>query len=110
MAGQAPFEGDDDSTIFRNIKDKKAIFPKHFSQEAMDIITSVRANRIDIHNLLTITYYFQKFLAKKPNNRLGAGRYARQEITTHPFFRHIDWDKAEACEMEPPIVPRIVGI
>ncbi|KAH8284645.1 hypothetical protein KR018_009501 [Drosophila ironensis] len=87
MAGQAPFEGDDETTVFRNIKEKKAVFPKHFSQEAMDIITS--------------------FLAKKPNNRLGAGRYARQEITTHPFFRNIDWDKAEACEMEPPIRPKI---
>jgi len=41
MAGQAPFEGEDESTVFRNIKEKKAIFPKHFSQEAMDIITSV---------------------------------------------------------------------
>jgi len=27
--------------IFRNIKDKKAVFPKHFTVEAMDIITSV---------------------------------------------------------------------
>ncbi|XP_034107921.1 protein kinase C, eye isozyme [Drosophila albomicans] len=87
MAGQAPFEGEDDNVVFRNIKEKKAVFPKHFSQEAMDIITS--------------------FLAKKPNNRLGAGRYAKQEITTHPFYRLIDWDKAEAGEMEPPIVPKI---
>lgn len=43
MAGQAPFEGDDETTIFRNIKEKKAVFPKHFTQEAMDIITSVSA-------------------------------------------------------------------
>jgi len=41
MAGQAPFEGDDDNAVFRNIKDKKAVFPKHFTVEAMDIITSV---------------------------------------------------------------------
>lgn len=41
MAGQAPFDGDDEAVIFRNIKEKKAVFPKHFSQEAMDIITSV---------------------------------------------------------------------
>ncbi|CAD7011799.1 unnamed protein product [Ceratitis capitata] len=57
--------------------------------EAMDVLTS--------------------FLAKKPNNRLGAGRYARSEITTHPFFRNIDWEKAEAKEMEPPIVPKIAS-
>lgn len=41
MAGQQPFEGDDDATIFKNIKEKKAVFPKHFTQESMDIITSV---------------------------------------------------------------------
>lgn len=42
MAGQHPFEADDDDAMFKNIKEKKAVFPKHFSQEAMDIITSVR--------------------------------------------------------------------
>ncbi|XP_039956433.1 protein kinase C, eye isozyme-like [Bactrocera tryoni] len=87
LAGQNPFEGEDEENTFKNIKDKKAVFPKHFSPEAMDVLTS--------------------FLAKKPNNRLGAGRYARSEVTTHPFFRNIDWEKAEAKEMEPPIVPKI---
>ncbi|XP_054737930.1 protein kinase C, eye isozyme-like [Anastrepha obliqua] len=87
LAGQNPFEADDEETTFKNIKEKKSVFPKHFSQQAMDVLTS--------------------FFAKKPNNRLGAGRYARSEITTHPFFRNIDWDKVEAKEMEPPIVPKI---
>lgn len=41
MAGQEPFEAEDDATMFKNIKEKKAIFPKHFSQESMDVITSV---------------------------------------------------------------------
>lgn len=47
MAGQAPFEGDDENTVFRNIKEKKAVFPKHFSQEAMDIITSVSSQLLN---------------------------------------------------------------
>ncbi|XP_075167474.1 inactivation no afterpotential C [Haematobia irritans] len=87
MAGQQPFEGEDDATMFKNIKEKKAVFPKHFSQESMDVITS--------------------FLAKKPNNRLGAGRFARSEIQTHPFFNIIDWDAAADKGMEPPIIPNI---
>lgn len=41
MAGQQPFEGEDDAAIYKNIKEKKAVFPKHFSQESMDVITSV---------------------------------------------------------------------
>ncbi|XP_037950988.1 protein kinase C, eye isozyme-like [Teleopsis dalmanni] len=85
LSGQSPFDGDDDAIIFKNIKEKKAIFPKHFSQEAMDIITS--------------------FLAKKSNNRLGGGRYARSEIETHPFFAPIDWEQAANKDMEPPIIP-----
>lgn len=47
MAGQAPFDGDNESIIFRNIKEKKAVFPKHFSQEAMDIITSVSCSLLE---------------------------------------------------------------
>lgn len=42
MAGQQPFEGDTDDVIFKNAKEKKAVFPKHFTQESMDVITSVR--------------------------------------------------------------------
>uniref|UniRef100_A0A1A9WK42 Protein kinase C n=1 Tax=Glossina brevipalpis TaxID=37001 RepID=A0A1A9WK42_9MUSC len=87
MAGQLPFDAETEAETFRNIKEKKAIFPKHFSQEAMDIITS--------------------FLVKKSNNRLGAGRYARSEITTHPFYKNIDWEEAANKDMKPPIVPKI---
>lgn len=46
MAGQLPFDAETEEATFRNIKEKKAIFPKHFSQEAMDIITSVRKHII----------------------------------------------------------------
>ncbi|XP_061398697.1 protein kinase C, eye isozyme-like [Musca vetustissima] len=87
MAGQQPFEGEDDAAMYKNIKEKKAVFPKHFSQESMDVITS--------------------FLAKKPNNRLGAGKFARNEIQTHPFYNIIDWDSAADKGMEPPIIPKI---
>ncbi|XP_029406711.2 protein kinase C, eye isozyme-like [Bactrocera dorsalis] len=89
LAGQNPFDAENQKSTFKNIKDKKAVFSKHFLQEALDVLTS--------------------FLAKKSNNRFGAGRYARSEVTTHPFFRNIDWDKAEAKEGEPPIVPKIVS-
>ncbi|XP_065367811.1 protein kinase C, eye isozyme-like [Calliphora vicina] len=88
MAGQQPFEGEDDNAIYKNAKEKKALFPKHFTQESMDVITS--------------------FLAKKPNNRLGAGRYARSEIQSHPFFKGVDWEGAENKDwIDPPIVPHI---
>lgn len=108
LAGQNPFEADDEDSTFKNIKDKKAVFPKHFSQEAMDVITSVsiKYKKYEARSQHSISF---QFLAKKPNNRLGAGRYARSEVTTHPFYRNIDWDKAEAREMEPPIVPKIVS-
>lgn len=49
-------------------------------------------------------------MAKKPNNRLGAGKFARMEITTHPFYGGVDWEAAEARDwIDPPIVPHIVS-
>lgn len=49
-------------------------------------------------------------MAKKPNNRLGAGKFARNEIQTHPFYNIIDWDSAAEKGMEPPIIPMIVSL
>lgn len=49
-------------------------------------------------------------MAKKPNNRLGAGKFARSEIQTHPFFNGVDWEAANTKEwIDPPIIPKIVG-
>lgn len=57
MAGQQPFEGDTDSAIFKNVKEKKAVFPKHFTQESMDVITSVSVS----------CEYYYKFVFKHIN-------------------------------------------
>ena len=33
-----------------------------------------------------------------------------EEIKTHSFFKRIDWAKLEAREVQPPIIPKLVGI
>ena len=50
-----------------------------------------------------------QFLVKNPNKRLGFVA-EDEEIKTHSFFKRIDWAKLEAREVQPPIIPKLVGI
>jgi len=44
-------------------------------------------------------------MTKDPSKRLGN---RRTEIMEHLFFRHIDWEKLERLEIQPPYRPVIV--
>jgi len=46
-------------------------------------------------------------LERNPDKRLGSEGAA--PLREHPFFRGIDWDALEACELEAPIRPRVVS-
>lgn len=46
-------------------------------------------------------------LERNPDRRLGSEGAA--PIREHPFFRGIDWDKLEECEVVAPIRPRVVS-
>lgn len=58
MAGQQPFEGDTDDVIWKNVKEKKAVFPKHFTQESMDVITSVSISLGSSIRKIFIAFFF----------------------------------------------------
>ena len=49
-----------------------------------------------------------QFLVKNPNKRLGFVA-EDEEIKTHSFFKRIDWEKLEAREVQPPIIPKLVN-
>lgn len=47
----------------------------------------------------------QGFMTRDEEKRLGCGKYGKQDIQSHPFFKSIDWGKLERRELKPPFTP-----
>lgn len=52
----------------------------------------------------------RQLLDKDSTRRLGIPFSPYGEITVHPFFKYIDWNKIERKEVETPYKPRLVSI
>jgi novel protein kinase C epsilon type len=89
MAGQPPFEADNEDDLFEAILHDDVLYPVWLSREAVSILKG--------------------FMTKNPNRRLGCVQSQGSEdaIRAHPFFREIDWDALEARKVKPPFKPRI---
>lgn len=88
MTGNPPFRGNNNHKIQKNILTQKLILPYFLSNDAKDLLT--------------------RLLRKEPKKRLGSHMPKDLEtIKGHRFFRHIDWKKLAAREVEPPIQPMI---
>ena len=88
MTGSAPFRGRHTAQVQDNIVKQKLALPYYLSSDAKDLLT--------------------RLLRKDPKKRLGAVMPRDLEaIKKHRFFRHIDWRKLAAREVEPPIQPLI---
>lgn len=87
MAGQPPFEADNEDDLFESIKHDDVLYPVWLSKEAVSILKG--------------------FMTKNCTKRLGCTASGEQSILDHPFFRDIDWYKLEARQITPPFKPTI---
>ncbi|XP_023215923.1 calcium-independent protein kinase C-like isoform X4 [Centruroides sculpturatus] len=89
MAGQPPFEADNEDDLFESILHDEVLYPVWLSKEAVSILKG--------------------FMTKNPAKRLGciASQNGEQTILNHSFFKDMDWDALEARKVKPPFKPKI---
>ncbi|KAH9400648.1 Calcium-independent protein kinase C [Tyrophagus putrescentiae] len=88
VAGQPPFEAENEDDLFESILHDDVVYPVWLSKEAVSILKG--------------------FLTKNPSRRLGCvGLQGESAILSHPFFRDIDWDALEAKRVKTPFKPKI---
>ncbi|XP_026287482.1 protein kinase C isoform X3 [Frankliniella occidentalis] len=89
MAGQPPFEADNEDDLFESILHDDVLYPVWLSKEAVSILKG--------------------FMTKNPAKRLGcvASQGTEAAIRTHPFFRDMDWEALECRRVKPPFKPKI---
>ncbi|KAG1933771.1 protein kinase C epsilon type, partial [Pimephales promelas] len=89
MAGQPPFEADNEDDLFESILHDDVLYPVWLSKEAVSILKA--------------------FMTKSPSKRLGCvvTQGLEEAIKVHPFFKEIDWVHLEQRKIKPPFKPRI---
>ncbi|XP_074027299.1 protein kinase C [Leptinotarsa decemlineata] len=89
MAGQPPFEADNEDDLFESILHDDVLYPVWLSREAVSILKG--------------------FMTKNPSKRLGCvvAHGTETAIQAHPFFKDMDWVALEQRKVKPPFRPRI---
>lgn len=113
MAGQPPFEADNEDDLFESILHDDVLYPVWLSKEAVSILKGVRCTYTSIRymEIFANTLCLQ-FMTKNPSKRLGsvASHGMENAIRSHAFFRDIEWEALEARKIKPPFKPKIVSI
>lgn len=91
VAGQPPFEAENEDDLFESILRDDLVFPGWVSPEAESVLKA--------------------FMTKNPAKRLGcvAADGGESAIRVQPFFKYLDWQALETRKIKPPIRPKIVS-
>ncbi|XP_054653612.1 protein kinase C eta type isoform X2 [Dunckerocampus dactyliophorus] len=89
LQGHAPFEAENEDDLFEAILKEEISYSPWLSVESVSILKAL--------------------LTKNPNRRLGcvATEGGENAVTSHAFFRNINWEKLNRREIEPPFKPKI---
>lgn len=90
MAGQPPFEADNEEDLFESILHDDVLYPVWLSKEAVSILKG--------------------FMTKSPAKRLGCVKAhgGEKAVLIHPFFHEkVDWGALEERKVTPPFKPNI---
>nr|QFR39796.1 serine/threonine-specific protein kinase B [Azumapecten farreri] len=89
MCGRLPFYNRDHDILFELILVEDVRFPKTLTQAATSLLGGL--------------------LIKNPKKRLGGGEADVKEITDHPFFAPVKWDKLIEKAIPPPFKPQVTS-